>query len=103
MRNNLRGTAKDLLKKIEEMDDPIRGEVTLVISGDSLTEKDLEKQSKVNEISRHINIEESVAKLMKHVNLPDRTLRKVMKDSFHLNKNEIKTILDNLRHKEKKK
>ena len=101
--SNLRGPVKNVIESLEQRDFPLRGEVTVVISGKRITEDDLQKKSELGDMKREINIYDTIKNLASLGNYSDKELRKIMKTWFNWNSYEIEKVLDELRHKHKEK
>ena len=100
---NLRGTVKELIDKIEDMDTVLKGEVTMVIQGQKLTEEDIEAKSQLKDFNREVNVIDSITYMLKNIVASDNQIRKILKHSFHWNNHEVDKIMQTIKFKGLKK
>jgi 16S rRNA (cytidine1402-2'-O)-methyltransferase len=80
---NIRGTVKEIIDKLENMDKVLKGEVTIVVEGQKLTDEELEERKTVREFNREVNIITAVKYLVDEYGIPNKEIRKIMKNAFH--------------------
>lgn len=99
---NIRGSVSYLLEKFEDQEIDLRGEVTMVIAGKTLSEEDLEQKARIGDLNREVNVIDAIKNLSKMKLFNESQLRKIMKDSFNLNKHEIKKVMTEVIYQDKR-
>lgn len=80
---NIRGNALDLLRKIDDLDLSVRGEITMVVGGQNISEEDFEKRADLGELNREINVLQAISYMSSMGKFTEKQLRNIMKNSFN--------------------
>lgn len=101
--NNIRGTVKELLAKSEELDLPLKGELTLVVDGKILGDEEIAIKAVGKDLNREINVIEAIKHIHSLAGLTDKQLKSILKSSFSCNNHEIQKIMDEVVYKDKRR
>jgi hypothetical protein len=88
-------------KMLEEKNDPLRGEVTIVIEGFEINEQELKNNIVREELTRPVNIIELARKMHETVEMSEKEFRDMLDDLFSLSNQEKNQIISIVKRKDK--